>query len=205
MEHLLLPEGADPFIHIPYYAPDQHDWYDGKGHDSYPKRMGWTEEELLGQVPVSPGGEGSPFGTDRNGKPRTDEDIQRFFQTWLYFGTVTEFLNAGHAPHLLKVTTGVFVGQPGPGRVRTVSTTYLPISLSRWCDSTVDNEKLWSETTAILTRTLNILNHFCQEPKEQHPSNHQKPAAWPVSDEISTSSMYISEQLNVLYLLWDTN
>jgi hypothetical protein len=190
MEHLRLPDNVEPFITVPYYAPDEHDWYDGKGHEGYPKRMGWTEQQLLGQVPIPPGEKGSPFGTDAKGNLRKNLDIERFFQTWLYFGTVTEFLNAGHAPGLELVTTGGFVFPKGAGGVRIVTTRYLPISLGRWSESTVDTEKLWTVTTAILNRTLRYLNHFCQEQGGKHPSDHSPAVSWPVRDEISTSSTY---------------
>lgn len=190
MEHLRLPDGVQPFITVPYYAPDQRDWYDGKGHEGYPKRMGWTEQQLLGQVPIVPGENTSPFGTDAKGKPRENADVERFFQTWLYFGTVTEFLNAGKAPGLDLVTTGGFVFPPGAGGSRIVTTRYLPISLSRWSKSTVDKEELWKAATSILSTTLRYLNHFCKEKIEKHPSDHTPTVTWPVRDEISTSSMY---------------
>jgi hypothetical protein len=54
--------------------------------------MGWTKDNLLGIVP--PGEDSPPFGKD-NEQPRDDATIERFFQSWLYFGTAIEFFKVG--------------------------------------------------------------------------------------------------------------
>jgi hypothetical protein len=190
MDHLPLPDGVKPYITVPYYAPDKSDWYDGKGHGGYPERMGWSKDNLLGHVPR--GQNWPPFGTNKNGKPRKNEDIERFFQTWLYFGTAIEFFKVGG---IRTLTTEDFMSRAEPGHAHVVNTIYLRMYLSvLWEKSTRDKESLWKESAAILERTLFYLNHFCQEPKERHPSDPSKAIKWPVRDEISTSSMYFSDQ-----------
>jgi hypothetical protein len=190
MEHLLLPKDVEPFITVSYYAPDKRDWYDGKGHEKYPERMGWTRDNLLGIV--HPGENGPPFGKE-NGQPRDDAAIERFFQSWLYFGTAIEFFKVGGG-HILDTESFLVLQPPTePGKAHIVQTTYLRMYLVElWGKSTRDKETLWKEVTPILQRTLFYLNHFCQEPKEKHPSDRSKTVTWPVRDEISTSSKCFS-------------
>jgi hypothetical protein len=186
MEHLPLPEGAKHFILVPYYAPNpDSDWYDCEDHHEYPQRMGWSEEDLLGNV--SGDDEISPFGTDEEGYPRKPEDIERFFQTWLFFGTAIEVLKAGGVRH---VTTEDFLQPKGLTKARIVTTSKLPSLLLEWGKSTKNKESLWSTTRLILERALSYLNRFCHAPKDKHPSERRKDVTWPVRDEISTSSMY---------------
>jgi hypothetical protein len=188
MEHLPLPEGAEHFIQVPYYAPDaKRDWYDCEGHQEYPQRMGWREEDLLGNVPEDE--EGPPFGSDKEGNPRKPLDIERFFQTWLFFGTAIEVLKAGG----IHATTEDFLQPKGITKARIVTTSKLPSLLLEWNKSSKDKESLWSKTKLILERTLFYLNLFCHAPKDKHPSDRRKSVTWPVRDEISTSSMCFSD------------
>lgn len=199
MEHLPLPDGAKHFIHVPYYCPNgESDWYDGKGHEGYPARMGWSKQDLLGNAP--PGQGGSHFGVNANGTARHFADIERFFHTWLFFGTVIEFLKAGNVPALSGITTASFLCPKGLSTARVVTTEKLPSLLLLWYKSTVEIESLWTRTTAILERTVFYLNRFCQEAKEIHPSDHRKPLRWPVRDEISTSSMCFSKTSRTCHL-----
>lgn len=98
-----------------YYALNKRDWYDGKGHEGYPERMGWTKDNLLGIVP--PGEDGPPFGKD-NEQPRDDATIERFFQSWLYFGTAIEFFKVGGG-HILETESFlVLLPIPEPGKAQ---------------------------------------------------------------------------------------
>jgi hypothetical protein len=69
MDHLTIPEGAT-HIRVPYKCTES---YDGEDFFSYPDRRGWTKEHLLGE---------DNFGG------RSDAEVEAFFQTWLYFGTL---------------------------------------------------------------------------------------------------------------------
>jgi hypothetical protein len=69
MEHFPIPEGAT-HIRVPYKCTQT---YDGEDFFSYPERKGWTEGHLLGE---------DHFGG------RKDAEVEAFFQTWLYFGTL---------------------------------------------------------------------------------------------------------------------
>jgi hypothetical protein len=75
MDHLLLPSGTRPYIKVPYKCTFE---YTPGDFTAFPERYGWTREHLLG---------GDNFG----GKETAD--IEAFFQTWLYFGTLLEVLH----------------------------------------------------------------------------------------------------------------
>lgn len=177
---MTLPEGVKPFVVVPYYAPKEKDWYDMKGYAGYPRRMGWSDDALLGKESSA-----APFGSSV-GQPRTDEDIVRFFQTWLYFGTAIEFFKVAGG-HVLNTESFIYrVNHPDKAHI--VQTTYLRMYLGTiWSKSTRSKEVLWKEATAILSCTLRYLNIFCQEPKERHPSDREKVVTWPLVDEISIS------------------
>jgi hypothetical protein len=64
MEHLAIPSGAT-HVQFPYLGTED---YDGGTFFEYPRRKGWTEAELKGKG------------------QRTPEEINAFFQTWLFFG-----------------------------------------------------------------------------------------------------------------------
>lgn len=190
MEHLPLPEGSKHFMVVPYYVPNpESDWYDGEGFQEYPERRGWSEENLLGVA--SWGKEDAPFGTDEDGNPRDPKETERFFQTWLFFGTAIEVLKAGD---VRDVTTESFLQPKGLTVARIVTTSKLPSMLLEWGTSMEDKESLWSAATLILERALFYLNRFCQAPRDKHPSDRRKAVTWPVSDVISTSGMCSVEE-----------
>lgn len=208
MEHLPLPEGINPFITVPYCTADpQHEWYSGPSHAEYPEKMGWSEDNL--RAHVGPGWNDPPFGTDSSGNLRKNEDIEHFFQTWLFFGTAIEVLKLGG----VDVTTEDFLQPVGLTKARVVTTEKLPSLLLKWDPAAIGSDikasddpvlnaqvnksnnqsTLWRKTGSILARTLFYLNLFCQPPKERHPFDRRKTPTWPVRDEISTSSTYSFE------------
>lgn len=71
MDHLLIPEGAT-HIPVPYKCTEP---YDGDDFMTYPFRKGWTVEQLK--------------GADDYGD-RSPASVEAFFQTWLFFGFLTE-------------------------------------------------------------------------------------------------------------------
>jgi hypothetical protein len=108
MEHLRTPEGAEP-IDVPYVGTEE---YDGREFMSYPKRLKWTDYQLVG---------GENFGN------RSPDKIEAFFQTWLYFGClISVFADVG-----LKVTTKDFIRETSTGE-KYVTTGALPKLIEEW-------------------------------------------------------------------------
>ncbi|KIW67659.1 hypothetical protein PV04_06891 [Phialophora macrospora] len=76
MEHFHIPSKA---VHIRFrYAGKKR--YDRGAFHTYPDRTGWKKEEFL-----------SPNGL----QGRNKSDMEAFFQTWLYFGTLISIFNIG--------------------------------------------------------------------------------------------------------------
>ncbi len=69
MEHLISPANTEPIL-VPYLETEE---YDGGDFLTYPARKGWSAADLEGIA---------HFGG------RSERDVERFFQTWLYFGSL---------------------------------------------------------------------------------------------------------------------
>jgi hypothetical protein len=206
MDHLIVPTGvAAPPITVPYRAPKQK-YYDGRGFFGYPKRQGWTENELRGE---------DNFGH------RSEEDIEIFFQSWLYFGFVIEVFKAVG----IVVTTDDFLTCSCSTSLKTpvVSTSKLPGFLAQWkdlwplpqgvspncnCKSYIEPLKVnctaepcwkelspallspaWATVRQILDRVCYFLDRNCTISRKRQIQRQTPPARhpWPVSDEVSTS------------------
>lgn len=72
MDHLLIPQGAEHVITVPYKGIEL---YDGGEFSTYPKRKKWSSGQIRGE---------NRYG----GRKRPA--IESFFQTWLYFGCLIE-------------------------------------------------------------------------------------------------------------------
>lgn len=109
MDHLLRPEGVENFIKVTYNARES-EYYDGKGFMGFHKRRGWTEQDLLGE---------NNFGG------RSSEDVERFFQTWLFFGMAIEVLKAAG----ISVQTEDFLRSEPGSSGHIINTERLPSTL----------------------------------------------------------------------------
>jgi hypothetical protein len=67
MQHFILPTGAK-HVPVPYLCTEE---YNGVPFEDYPQSKGWSIRQLLGDP---------DFG------PRSPEQVEAFFQNWLYFG-----------------------------------------------------------------------------------------------------------------------
>ena len=188
MEHLLLPKGVKHFIVVPYGVPN-NEWYKPYqrttynewdrpyqiGFLGYPDQRGWTTEDLMGKT--------SKFNQEG------DKSVQDFFQTWLFFGLLIEFL------HLAKIekTTSDFLVRRANSKFEAVNTAKLPGLLKDWVN-VVKGDKttgrwVWKEVQPMLEKATAVLNHFCTPEEEDRPLKEEKTPTWPVRDEISTTMM----------------
>ncbi|KAG2068779.1 hypothetical protein BDR04DRAFT_1102676 [Suillus decipiens] len=104
MDHLLLPAGVSPYIMVPYICTES---YDGGDFFTYPERKGWAKNI-----------ESNDFSR------RSPSETNAFFQTWLFFGCLTEVLKAGG----VKVDTNEFIDI----KSNTVTTKKLQQLISQW-------------------------------------------------------------------------
>lgn len=168
MEHLILPPGQD-HIQIAYNAKP-NDYYDGKGFESYPSRQGYSQQELLGY---------SGFGN------RPDQDVEQFFQTWLFFGLVIEFF----AAFGMNITTQQLL-YPNAYNVDTSTLPDLLVQLKKSWTKPKDQATAQA-VSQMLTLAQNTLDRFCTYvPKASMWAGISRPS-WPVGDKIAMSMMAI--------------
>ncbi|KAJ7213147.1 hypothetical protein GGX14DRAFT_342338, partial [Mycena pura] len=188
MDHLSIPPGAS-HIRVPYKGTEL---YDGGDFFSYPGRKKWTEEDLLGL---------NGFGG------RDASEVEAFFQTWLYFGALTcVFKWQG-----VNVDTAEFLTtDEGSGEVFITTGQVLLAKIRAWrvqWDTTSDKTRKGAGNRTKV-ETLRILNELCKytdrycgvegrefEGLARAPSDTTV-AAWPVSGEISLSTIALGYLLS---------
>ncbi|KIJ24594.1 hypothetical protein M422DRAFT_56349 [Sphaerobolus stellatus SS14] len=104
MDHLLLPTGTKPYITVPYKCTER---YDGDDFLTYPERKGWDKDIA-----------NNDFGR------RSSTELDAFFQTWLFFGCLTEVLKVGK----VEVYVNDFIDR----ETNTITTKKLPQLFVRW-------------------------------------------------------------------------
>ncbi|KAG2064759.1 hypothetical protein BDR04DRAFT_1109610 [Suillus decipiens] len=104
MNHLVLPAGVSPYIIVPYRCTES---YDGGNFFTYPERKGWAKDI-----------ESNDFSR------RSPSETNAFFQTWLFFGCLTEVLKAGG----VNVDTNDFIDI----KSNTVTTQKLQQLIAQW-------------------------------------------------------------------------
>jgi hypothetical protein len=176
MEHLVLPEGGQQFIVVPYGAPPK-EWYDhGGSFVDYPARKLWSEADLHGKDGFSHKG--------------SDLSVQHFFQTWLFFGLLIECLKLGDVP----VTTSDFLEQRANAKFKAVNTEKLPSLLQKWVKNIKKDRKeetVWNKLKPIFKTATQVLNRFCTPEDGDRSLKEEKTLTWPVRDEISTTMIAI--------------
>jgi hypothetical protein len=167
MDHLLVPPGGIP-IRVPYKCREEYDRQDFLG---YPQRKGWTEEHLRGA---------ENFGG------RSAAEVESFFQSWLYFGTLISVFKLGH----IKVKEPDFITAGEHGTFLT--TNRLPSRILAWkakCQNREDSGPAWTKTKKIFGELSTYIDRYCGIEGREHVGIARAattPAiAWPVSEEIS--------------------
>jgi len=200
MDHLILPEGVEPYITVPYKCIVPYETGDFL---SYPQRKGWTQKHLCGD---------EDFGG------RSPAEVEAFFQTWLYFGMLLEVLKAAG----VQATTEDFIDR---GAEVVVTTKKLPELLREWkkrwpkpevspdcmcekypnpAENFCDKEPCWKNvvhlsdsearhtTKAILDWVCWFVDRYCgtegrENVVKQTATPLPAPKAWPVAPEIAIS------------------
>ncbi|KAL4935029.1 hypothetical protein BDV06DRAFT_229207 [Aspergillus oleicola] len=199
MDHLPLPPNSTPFITIPYSAP-RSEWYQNEGFHAFPSSRGWTDAHLRGGDDLQLDADNDPNGFHTRG---SNEAVEQFFQTWLFFGLVVEVLKVGG----VSVGTEEFLkpqsqseSESWSGRARIMDTSRLPSFLITWAGNIKRRNRLsedWETLNGIFNVTGSILDRFCSlpSPEEEAPLLNHKPRPWPVRDEISTSIIALASIL----------
>jgi hypothetical protein len=122
MEHFVASPDIEP-IDVPYIGIEEYDWDD---FVTYPEHKGWSDPELQGAL---------NFGN------RPHDEVEAFFQTWLYFGCLISVFK--HAE--IKLKTIDFIRETQTGK-KYVTTNLLPHAIQQWMDNDQkvdDNDEDW--------------------------------------------------------------
>jgi hypothetical protein len=108
MDHLPLPESA-AHVDLSFFGTEE---YDGGELLDYPRRKNWTEAELDGR--------------NVSGR-RTLEEVNTFFQTWLFFGCLTRVFRSLS----IGVKSDDFIRTKEDG-TKVITTKLLPDFMQQW-------------------------------------------------------------------------
>ncbi|KAJ6528496.1 hypothetical protein B0H19DRAFT_1274718 [Mycena capillaripes] len=166
MDFFDIPAGAS-HIRVPYKCIEP---YDGGDFFNYPARKGWGENELFG---------GDNFGN------RSDAEVEAFFQTWLYFGTLTSVFKLNG----IDVDTQEFIAtDEQSGELIVKISAALPRRLRDWrMKGNRDFESKAAENTvAMVKKVATFVDRYCcAAGRERAAPTSAVP--WPVRSEISLS------------------
>jgi hypothetical protein len=171
MDHLIIPDGT-AHIRVPYKATEL---FDGEDFLSYPERMGWSREHLFGHA---------NFGG------RTDAEVEGFFQTWLYFGTLITIF----ALHDVEIDTSEFWDiDESNGHMFVTTADVLPSKIRAWRDrrsASDDPPDYREESKEILEELSTFIDRFIGVEGREADGIMRAPGRdnkWPVAHEISMS------------------
>lgn len=186
MEHFITPDGStSPPIKVPYVCTE----YDGGDFMTYPQRQGWTESNLM--------------GTPDFGPCRTPEQVEAFFQSWLYFGMLTSVLGVAG----IRFKTQDLIRYDDQQKQKILDTSILPTIIQSWIDHEgvdagqgkrlTDNKfKRGEEVRIILDEALKYVNRYCNTKAHETATIFGKRFPfWPISETISMSIMALGEPL----------
>jgi hypothetical protein len=167
MDHLLVPPGGIP-IRVPYRCVEKYDRQDFFG---YPQRKGWTQEDLHG---------------DKNFGGRSSEEVESFFQSWLYFGTLISVFNIGR----IRIKSSDFITTSEGGSFLT--TKLLPSKILAWrakVPGKVESAPAWIKTKKIFDELSLYVDRYCgiegRESAGVTRASTSPAVTWPVSEDIS--------------------
>ncbi|KAJ6588676.1 hypothetical protein B0H19DRAFT_1248297 [Mycena capillaripes] len=170
MDHFDIPVAAT-HIRVPYKCTEL---YDGGDFFKYPTRKGWSEDELLGR---------------RNFGNRTDAEVEAFFQTWLYFGTLTSVFKLNG----IKVDPKELIAtDKQSGQVIVTTSEALPRRLRDWKmkGNRDAQSKAAEKTVALIEKVATYIDRYCGVEGREHEGSMRAPTnavPWPVAEEISMS------------------
>ncbi|OTB03161.1 hypothetical protein M426DRAFT_180611 [Hypoxylon sp. CI-4A] len=183
MDHFPLPKGK-AHLRVPNLTTEVYTQGDG-GFGGYPGRMNWTWGDIEGQ---------NSFGQ------RSKEDVQAFFQNWLFFGCAIEVLAVGH----VKAEQADFLDNTG----KYVSTRRLPHLIRKW--KKVDrlggkgsstHIRRAMKTAGILKRVSDFVDRYCI-PYPGRNVRGQGRSQSPVSDLTWTSIIALGHTLTQAMLTY---
>jgi hypothetical protein len=203
MDQLVLPEGAKPWLKLAYDNPEA-DWYENVpdgGFDFFHfyERVGWKEDEVWVQRQKDKDLLGGIEQNAIENPPKSPWQIDRFFQTWLLFGTIVEvFRLSGVVTKTDEFLAPITVRSVrNPQTARLVTTAKLPDLIQQWRQA---HQK--SRDTSVFHRALQILDFVgktvdfhCANGKDHRSIHQYGKVLWAVSAETTTAIIAVAYTL----------
>ncbi|KAH7130562.1 hypothetical protein B0J11DRAFT_578091 [Dendryphion nanum] len=202
MDHLILPDGANPWMKVAYDS-DEAEYYEniptnGFTFAEYYKRVKWGYDEAWAQPKHNEDLLGG-FVEDEVDKGREPWEIERFFQTWLFFGLIIEvFALSGidvKTTDLLAPIVRKAVHRPQTARI--ITTQKLPELIQEW-----RKRHQASRDTGVFDRVMVFLDHVgkivdyhCAGGKDHRSIQQYGKVLWSVSDETTTAIIAVAFSL----------
>jgi hypothetical protein len=200
MDHLILPDGAKPWMKLAYDARDA-DWYeniDDKGFDffNFYKRLGWKYEEVWAQPRKDEDNLGGVEEAAVGGTRKMPWEIERFFQTWLLFGSMIEIFGLSG----IEVKTEEFLAPitlksvHKPQTARLVTTARLPELIKQWrqAHQASKDTAVLDKALAILDFVGKIIDYHCANGKDHRSIHQYGKVLWSVPDETTTAIIAVA-------------
>ena len=203
MDHLILPEGVKPWMKTAYDAPEP-EWYENipdqgvsylefyKRVDKWDKDDVWTKpkvvEDLLGGVEE---------GAEE--KERKPWEIEKFFQTWLFFGLIIEVFKLRG----IEVKTEDFLAPivkkavHKPQTARLITTAKLPELIKRWREKHQEkrDDTVFDKAMVLLDHVGQIVDYNCAGGKDHRSIHQYDKVLWSVTDQTTTAIIAVAYSL----------
>ena len=197
MDHLVLPEGAKPFITVSYEG-EEGSYYEHNRGDflEFARLRGWAEQEVWSQPQRTENLLGGVVEGSED-RARSPAEIETFFQTWLFFGLIIEVF----ALNDIHVTTQDFLAPftlrtvHKPQKAHLVTTAKLPSLIAQWRQKHARNKDIFGEAMKLIDFVGRIVDHHCANGKGQRSVQQYGKVLWPLKDEITTSIIAVAATL----------
>ncbi|CAO2653874.1 Nn.00g106070.m01.CDS01 [Neocucurbitaria sp. VM-36] len=199
MDHLILPEGAKPWMKLAYDCPETEHYENiptnGFEYTDFYKRVGWSYDEVWAQPKRN---EDLLGGVEEGSEDKTREpwEVERLYQTWILFGLIIEvFALSG-----IKVVTRDFLAPTvrptlhKPQTARLVTTAGLPELIKQWRQQhqSSRDDTVFEKVLHLTDFVGRIVDYHCANGKDHRSIYQYGKVLWPLSDETTTASIAVA-------------
>ncbi|KAF2501715.1 hypothetical protein BU16DRAFT_205795 [Lophium mytilinum] len=199
MDHLVLPEGAKPWMMLAYDCPETEHYENipdkGFAYSEFYKRVGWGYDEVWAQPQQSEDLLGGVVEGAED-KIREPWELDKFFQTWLFFGLIIEvFALSG-----IEVKTSDFLAPivrkavHKPQTAHLITTSKLPDLIKQWREKhqASRDETVFEAALKLLDHVGKIVDYHCAGGKDHRSIHQYGKVLWSVSDETTTAIIAVA-------------
>ncbi|KAI1123846.1 hypothetical protein F5Y10DRAFT_251009 [Nemania abortiva] len=204
MDHLILPEGAKPWLKLAYDNPETS-WYEkvpdgGFDFQNFYQRLdGWAHDEVWAQPKKDDDLLGGIEENAAKNPPKSPWQVDCFFQTWLLFGTIVEIFRLSG----VEAKTGDFLvpitlrSIHKPQTARLVTTAKLPELIRQWRQAYKVSKDAsgFDKALQILDFVGKIVDYHCANGKDHRSIHQYGKILWDVSADTTTAIIAVASTL----------